>query len=267
MANDAEGTVLVGPDLNASRSPLDKKLYRHITLPNGLQAVLIQDTIAMQQLAQSGGGDEADESDEDDDVHPGDVPSTERPPRNHGPRKSVNDDDDDVENGNDGDEEDDGNDCDNVVRNAACCIVVGAGSVSDPPHCPGLAHFLEHLLFMGSIKYPGENDYPSYVAKHGGSDPAWTEWEYTAYSFDVTASSYALWGALDRLAQFFVAPLLPSIASCNRLKPSFNCKRIKIQHGANISYAPCVDRTIPLPSFRGAVCVPFPKFLPFWAWT
>jgi secreted Zn-dependent insulinase-like peptidase len=210
MANDATkeapGTVQVGPDLNASRSPLDKKLYRHITLPNGLQAVLIQDTIAMQQLAQSGGDDEADESDdEDDDDNPDDVPSTtERPPRNHGPRSSVNDDDDDENGGHDDDDED----TDNVVRNAACCIVVGAGSVSDPPHCPGLAHFLEHLLFMGSTKYPGENEYPSFVAKHGGSDPAWTEWEYTAYGFDVTASSYALWGALDRLAQFFVAPLL-----------------------------------------------------------
>ena len=44
----AADIVKMGPDLNASRAPLDTKLYRYVTLPNGLRAVLIQDTVALQ---------------------------------------------------------------------------------------------------------------------------------------------------------------------------------------------------------------------------
>lgn len=33
------------------------------------------------------------------------------------------------------------------------------GYFSDPDHIPGLAHFLEHLLFMGTDRYPSENEY------------------------------------------------------------------------------------------------------------
>lgn len=36
---------------------------------------------------------------------------------------------------------------------------VNIGSMADPDDVPGLAHFLEHLLFMGTAKYPKENDY------------------------------------------------------------------------------------------------------------
>lgn len=37
---------------------------------------------------------------------------------------------------------------------AACGLCVGVGSFSDPPEIPGMAHFLEHMVFMGSEKYP-----------------------------------------------------------------------------------------------------------------
>ena len=58
-------------------------------------------------------------------------------------------------------------------------MVVGVGTMYDPVECQGLAHFMEHLLFMGSEKYPEENAYDSYLSKHGGSDNAFTELEYT----------------------------------------------------------------------------------------
>lgn len=35
-------------------------------------------------------------------------------------------------------------------------------------HLEGLAHFCEHLLFMGTEKYPKENDYYSYLSEHSG---------------------------------------------------------------------------------------------------
>ena len=173
-------SITVGPNLHASRTPLDKKLYRHITLANGLQALLIQDTVAMQQQQQST-YDMEEEYDEDDD-----------------------------------EEEDDEEEEDGLLRDAACSIVVGAGSVSDPPHCAGCAHFLEHLLFMGSEKYPDENEYSSYVSKYGGHDNAFTEWEYTIYNVELP--NPALWGAVDRLAQFFVAPLFRPAAVARELQ-------------------------------------------------
>lgn len=39
----------------------------------------------------------------------------------------------------------------------------------------GLSHYLEHMLFMGSAKYPNENEYDDYLTKHGGSSNAFTE--------------------------------------------------------------------------------------------
>lgn len=37
-------------------------------------------------------------------------------------------------------------------------------------HLEGLAHFCEHLLFMGTEKYPKENDYYSYLSEHSGEE-------------------------------------------------------------------------------------------------
>ena len=37
---------------------------------------------------------------------------------------------------------------------AYCALAVNAGAFNDPPHRNGLAHFLEHMIFTGSEKYP-----------------------------------------------------------------------------------------------------------------
>jgi len=94
---------------------------------------------------------------------------------------------------------------DNTTDKSSAAMSVGVGSWSDPPDCPGLAHFLEHMLFMGTEKYPGENDYTQYLASYGGSDNAFTSSEETNYFFDVSSPYFE--GALDRFAQFFVKPL------------------------------------------------------------
>jgi secreted Zn-dependent insulinase-like peptidase len=47
---------------------------------------------------------------------------------------------------------------------AYCAIAVNVGSFNDPPHRQGLAHFLEHMIFMGSEKYPAENDFSDFIA-------------------------------------------------------------------------------------------------------
>jgi predicted Zn-dependent peptidase len=46
---------------------------------------------------------------------------------------------------------------------AAAALCVSVGSFSDPKHVPGMAHFLEHMVFMGSEKFPDENDFNSFI--------------------------------------------------------------------------------------------------------
>ncbi|CAN7991917.1 unnamed protein product [Ixodes hexagonus] len=89
---------------------------------------------------------------------------------------------------------------------AAAALCVGVGSFHEPTHLQGLAHFLEHMVFMGSEKYPRENFFDAFLNKHGGSDNAYTECEKTVYKMEVHQKH--LGRALDIFANFFVAPLI-----------------------------------------------------------
>jgi insulysin len=88
---------------------------------------------------------------------------------------------------------------------AAAALNVATGSGNDPDDYPGLAHFLEHMLFLGTEKYPEAGEYQSFISKHGGSHNAFTSFEDTNYFFEVD-SDY-LSPTLDRFAQFFISPL------------------------------------------------------------
>lgn len=48
---------------------------------------------------------------------------------------------------------------DKDAQKSAAALSVGVGSFSDPLDAQGLAHYLEHMLFMGTSKYPVENEY------------------------------------------------------------------------------------------------------------
>ncbi|WFD22426.1 insulysin [Malassezia equina] len=88
---------------------------------------------------------------------------------------------------------------------ASAAMDVRVGHLSDPADLPGMAHFCEHLLFMGTKKYPRENEYSEFLSNHSGSSNAFTSLENTNYFFDVGHNH--LEGALDRFAQFFLEPL------------------------------------------------------------
>lgn len=91
-------------------------------------------------------------------------------------------------------------------ENAAASLSVGVGSFDDPPHVNGLAHFLEHMLFMGSQKYPAEHGVDKFLAANGGNSNAMTGAEKTTYYFSVAEKSFA--EALELWAQQFISPLL-----------------------------------------------------------
>ena len=62
---------------------------------------------------------------------------------------------------------------------------VNVGHASDPADLPGLAHFLEHMLFLGTEKYPEEGHYNQFLQERGGSSNAYTDFEHTNFFFDV----------------------------------------------------------------------------------
>lgn len=59
------------------------------------------------------------------------------------------------------------------------------GSLSDPAELPGLSHFLEHMLFYASERYPEEDEYSKFISEHGGGSNAYTAAESTNYHFSV----------------------------------------------------------------------------------
>lgn len=118
------------------RSPADDREYRHLTLDNGLQVLLVSDAEA---------------------------------------------------------------------EKAAASMSVRIGSFDNPEGREGLAHFLEHMLFLGTDRYPEPGEYQTFISEQGGSHNAYTSLEETNYFFDINAPH--LMPALDRFSRFFVAPL------------------------------------------------------------
>eukprot|EP00116_Pleurobrachia_bachei_P006318 sb/3466580/ len=104
--------------------------------------------------------------------------------------------------------------CDQVLTMAtqqAVAVNVGVGHLGDRAggFPAGTAHFLEHLLFMGTEKFPAMNHADEVVNKAGGGISAYTDYEVTNYYAYVNNN---LKGTMDVLAQFFVAPLMTSDA-------------------------------------------------------
>ncbi|KAJ3113502.1 Insulinase (Peptidase M16) [Phlyctochytrium bullatum] len=129
------------------RPDVDDRQYEHLTLPNGLQALLVSD------------------------------PTTDK---------------------------------------AAAAMDVNVGHLCDPEEAAGLAHFCEHLLFMGNEKYPSENEYNQYLAAHGGYSNAFTGTDSTNYYFEVVPNF--LEGAFDRFIQFFISPLFDESCTEREMK-------------------------------------------------
>jgi insulysin len=100
---------------------------------------------------------------------------------------------------------------DSSADKSAAAMDVRVGSLFDPPQLQGLAHFLEHMLFLGTDKFPNEDEYQSYLARHGGMSNAFTADNHTCYFFNVAPEH--LEGALDRFGQFFISPLFTQSAT------------------------------------------------------
>ncbi len=95
---------------------------------------------------------------------------------------------------------------DSSADKSAASMDVHIGHMADPKDREGLAHFLEHMLFLGTEKYPKVGEYNEYLKANGGWSNAGTGQEHTNYFFQVNQDS--LEEATDRFAQFFISPSL-----------------------------------------------------------
>ena len=94
---------------------------------------------------------------------------------------------------------------DEGASQSAVAVAVGAGSWRDPLEYPGMAHFCEHMLFMGTEKYPSENEFFSLISDYAGSTNAFTAPNRTVYMFSSETDGFT--ALLDRFAHFFIDPL------------------------------------------------------------
>jgi zinc protease len=65
------------------------------------------------------------------------------------------------------------------------------GAADEPPGKSGIAHFLEHLMFKGTETL-GSGEFSEVVAANGGTDNAFTSYDYTAYFQRVAADRLEL---------------------------------------------------------------------------
>ena len=102
---------------------------------------------------------------------------------------------------------------DATLDKAAVSLSVGVGHLSDPDDLPGLAHFCEHMLFLGTAPFPDEAGYKLHLSQNSGSANAFTSLDETNYHLSVHPLAIpGESGTLARHASFFISPLF--LASC-----------------------------------------------------
>ena len=116
---------------------------------------------------------------------------------------------------------------DETLEKSFVSVSVNVGSFSNPKDFNGLAHFLEHMLFMGSKKYPNENYYFEELNKLGGYSNAYTDTLETVYYFDVFDNG--LEKMFDIFSRFFIDPLF----NIKSVKKEMNA--VNSEHKKNIN--------------------------------
>ncbi len=93
---------------------------------------------------------------------------------------------------------------DPTLENSAASLAVGVGSAQDPQDQQGLAHYLEHMLFLGTTKYPEPAGFMTFTQANGGMTNAFTAYDKTNYLFQINATKFD--EALDRFSDYFKSP-------------------------------------------------------------
>ncbi|MCA1252296.1 insulinase family protein, partial [Pantoea sp. alder70] len=98
---------------------------------------------------------------------------------------------------------------DKEAPKSLAALTLPIGSLDDPNQQLGLAHYTEHMVLMGSKRYPQPDNLAEFLKKHGGSHNASTASYRTAFYLEV--ENDALQPAVDRLADAIAEPLLDPV--------------------------------------------------------
>ena len=93
--------------------------------------------------------------------------------------------------------------------NATICsasMALGVGTFQDDDDTNGLAHFLEHMIFLGSKSFPSSLTFENHLTQFLGSTNAFTEEEKTIFYFDIQSKGFET--ALHIFSRIFAEPLL-----------------------------------------------------------
>lgn len=133
---------------------------------------------------------------------------------------------------------------DETASKSAAALAVNVGHFDDPADREGLAHYLEHMLFLGTEKYPKIGEFQNFINQFGGAHNAWTGTEHSCFFFDIAPKAFQ--EALERFSQFFSAPLFneealdkerQAIESEYRLKLKDETRRLYQVHKETINPA------------------------------
>ena len=90
------------------------------------------------------------------------------------------------------------------LKRCAASLRVAAGSHDVPAAWPGLAHFLEHLFFLGTERFAEDEKLMRFVQRHGGQINASTRERTTDFFFELPVASFAQ--GLERLCDMLSHP-------------------------------------------------------------
>eukprot|EP00474_Spongospora_subterranea_P009440 CRZ09898.1 hypothetical protein [Spongospora subterranea] len=154
------------------KSPHDRLQYRRIRLSNGLRVTIVK----QEPNSEENDNKERGEEEQDDDI------------------------DENSEDQTDASSSGSGSTDGGAAKPAAVALGVTVGHFHDPPEFPGLAHLLEHMLFIG--RPPDENSWESFLSEHGGWSNASTSEETTLYFYEIHPDYLA--ESLTRFVQQFL---------------------------------------------------------------
>ncbi|VEI47682.1 protease [Actinobacillus equuli] len=95
---------------------------------------------------------------------------------------------------------------DSKANKSLMSLALPIGSMEDPIQQQGLAHYLEHMILMGSKQFPETSSLDRFLTENGGYNNASTTADRTAYYLEVNNNAFD--GAVTRLADAFAQPLL-----------------------------------------------------------
>ena len=114
---------------------------------------------------------------------------------------------------------------DTNIKSSSVGMLVKIGFYNDT--ISGIAHFLEHMLFNGTKKYPNESEFMSLINKNNGHTNAYTCETHTFYYYEIFGDKLDM--SLDMFSRFFYEPLL------NKKSISREIEAVDAEHKKNIN--------------------------------